>query len=86
MADVEVAATYVLYNINRSKLENIIHKFFETARLDIQINDRFGHPIVPREWFLVPRFVIDNVVEKIKDGTIGEYIYDTKSVSLMWLN
>lgn len=82
MADVEVIATYKLYNINRSKLENILHRFFEEARLDIQINDRFGHPVVPREWFFVPLFIIDEVVEKIKDGTISQYMYDTKSVSL----
>ncbi len=83
MADVEVVATYTLYNINRSKLENLIHRFFDSARLDIEINDRFGHPVVPREWFLVPRFVIDYVVEKIKDGTIGEYVYDMKSAALV---
>ena len=48
MADVELVATYELYNINRTKLENIIHKFFEPVKLDIQINDRFGQPVVPR--------------------------------------
>jgi len=83
MADVEIAATYVLYNINRSKLESLIHKFFEVVRLDIQINDRFGHPVVPREWFLVPLFVIDDMVERVKDGTIGDYYYDTESASLV---
>lgn len=83
MADVEVVATYELFNINRSRLENLIHKFFEAARLDIEIMDRFGNPVVPREWFLVPVFVIDEVVEKIKDGTISQYEYDTKSVSLV---
>jgi len=83
MADVEVVATYELFNINRSKLENLIHRFFEAARLDIQIKDRFGNPVVPREWFLVPLFVIDEVVEKIKDGTIQNYTYDTESASLI---
>lgn len=83
MAGVEVVATYELYNINRSKLENIIHKFFDPARLDIEIKDRFGNPVVPREWFLVPLFVIDEVVEKIKDKTISDYIYDTETVSLV---
>jgi len=39
------------------------------ARLDIQINDHFAHPVVPREWFLLPLFVIDAVVAKIKDGS-----------------
>jgi len=83
MADVEVVTTYELFNINRSKLENLIHKFFDAARLDIEIMDRFGNPVVPREWFLVPLFVIDEVVEKIKDGTIAQYYYDTESASLM---
>jgi len=83
MADVEIVATYELFNINRSKLENLIHKFFSAARLDIEIMDRFGNPVVPREWFLVPLFVINEVVEKIKDGTISKYRYDTKSATLV---
>lgn len=82
MADVEIVASYDLFNINRSRLENIIHRVFAPARLDITINDRFGNPIVPREWFLVPLFVIDDVVQKIKDGTITGYVYDPASASL----
>tara|TARA_R110001592_G_scaffold356543_2_gene658679 strand:+ start:50302 stop:51492 length:1191 start_codon:yes stop_codon:yes gene_type:complete len=83
MAGVDVVATYELFNINRKKLEALIHRFFDNAKMEIQIKDRFGNPVVPREWFLVPLFVIDEVVEKIKDGTIGEYRYDTKSASLV---
>ncbi|HEY4158094.1 MAG TPA: GIY-YIG nuclease family protein, partial [Polyangiaceae bacterium] len=69
LADVVVVATYDLYNINRVKLENLIHRVFEPARLDIEIKDRFGKPVVPREWFLVPAFVVNEAVERIKDGT-----------------
>jgi hypothetical protein len=82
-ADVEVVATFELYNIKRTKLENLIHRFFEPARLDIEIKDRFGNPVVPREWFLVPRFVIDEAVEKIRDGTISCFRYDPKSAALV---
>lgn len=82
MADVEIVATYRLFNISRSRLENLIHRVFEPARLDIQIPDRFGRLVVPREWFLVPLFVVDEAVEKIKDGTITEYVYDPGSASL----
>ncbi|MGO9547278.1 MAG: GIY-YIG nuclease family protein [Rhodomicrobium sp.] len=82
MADVEIVATYELFNINRTKLENLIHRIFGPARLDIEIKDRFGQPIVPREWFLVPLFVIDEVVQKIKDGTITGYVYDPKNAKL----
>ena len=82
LADVEIVATYELFNINRTRLENLIHKFFEPARLDVQIKDRFGQPVMPREWFLVPRFAIDDAVGKIKDGTIGDYFYDPKKAAL----
>ena len=82
MADVEVVATYELYNINRTKLENMIHRVFDHARLDIEIKDRFGNPVIPREWFLVPVFVVDDAVKRIKDGTITGYTYDPKTASL----
>ena len=54
MADVEVVATDELYNINRTKLESLIHHFFASVRLDMQVRDRVGNPVVPREWFLSP--------------------------------
>ena len=83
MANVEVVATYELYNINRTKLENLIHRIFEPARLEIEIMDRFGRPIVPREWFLVPLFGIKEAVERIKDGTISNYTYDPQKAKLI---
>lgn len=82
MAEVEVIASYELYNINRSKLENLIHRIFAPARLDIQIDDRFGNPVNPREWFLVPLSVIDDAVRKIQDGTITKFHYDPATASL----
>jgi hypothetical protein len=83
MADVEIVATYELFNINRSKLENLVHRVFAPARLDIEIKDRFGNPVIPREWFLVPLFVIDEAVEKIRDGTITGHVYDPKAAALV---
>ena len=83
LADVEVVATYDLYNINRVKLENLIHRVFDPARLDIEIKDRFGKPVVPREWFLVPLFIVDEAVKRIMDGSITKYVYDPHSVRLV---
>ena len=82
MADVEVVSAYKLYNINRSKLENLIHRIFAPVRLEIEIKDRFGNPVVPHEWFLVPLGAIDEAVEKIREGTITQYYYDAKTASL----
>ena len=83
MADVEIVTTYKLLNINRIKLENLLHRVFEPVRLDISIIDRFGKPVTPREWFLVPLFVIDDVVEKIKDGTLTKFAYDPLQAKLV---
>lgn len=83
MANVDVVATYELYNINRTKLENLIHRIFAAARLEIEIKDRFGNPVVPREWFLVPLHVIDDAVEKIREGTIASYVYKPDEARLV---
>jgi hypothetical protein len=83
MANVEVIATYQLYNVSRVKLENIIHRVFDPVQLDVEIKDRFGNPVKPREWFLVPLFVIDEVVERIKDRTIPQFVYDPTTARLV---
>jgi hypothetical protein len=83
LADVEVVATYRVYNINRTRLENLIHRVLGPARLDISIADRFGSPVMPREWFLVPLFVIEEIVERIADGTITEWKYDPSQATLV---
>jgi hypothetical protein len=54
LADVEIIATYKLFNVNRVRLENIIHRVLAPAQFDLTIPDRFGNPVRPREWFLVP--------------------------------
>lgn len=66
--------------MNAVEIEEAI---FEPARLDIAIKGRFGNPAIPREWFLVPVFVVDETVERIKDGTITQYLYDPKSARLV---
>jgi hypothetical protein len=83
LADVEVVTTYVLYHVNRTKLENLLHQFFAPGRLDITITDRFGRPVSPREWFQVPLFIIDEAIERIRDGSITEYRYDPKAVAIV---
>ena len=82
LADVEVVKTYKLYNLNANKLENLFHKLFAPAKLDIEMKDRFGKPYKPREWFLVPLAAIDEAVERLKDGSLGECEYDPKKAKL----
>ncbi|MDQ2841911.1 MAG: GIY-YIG nuclease family protein [Acidobacteriota bacterium] len=83
LADVEVVASYKLAEINRTKLEDLFHRIFMAAQLDLTIHDRFGHPVRPREWFLIPLHVIDEAVQRIRDGSITDVVYDPKSARLV---
>lgn len=76
LAGVEVVATYKLKNVNRVRMENLFHRIFSNAQIDISIDDRFGNPVKPREWFLVPLQVIDEAVQRILDGSITGVYYD----------
>lgn len=83
LAEVEVVATYKLSGINRTKLENLLHRIFAPAQLDLTIQDRFGNPVRPREWFLVPLSAIDEAVKRVRDGSITGVTYDPKTARLV---
>lgn len=83
LAPVEIVAEYKLHNLNRTKMENIFHRLFGAVQLDLTIEDRFGKPVKPREWFVVPLHVVDEAVERIRDGTITDLVYDPQSARLV---
>lgn len=83
LAGVEVVATYKLHNVNRVKLEGLFHRVFGAAQLDLTIEDRFGKPVKPREWFFVPLHVIDEVVQRLVDGTLTGVVYDPQLARLV---
>ncbi|MCT7991855.1 GIY-YIG nuclease family protein [Laspinema olomoucense] len=83
LADVEIVATFKLANINRKKLEGILQKFFSSARLNLELRDRFDMPVKPREWFLVPLVAIEEAIAKIQDGTIEQFQYEPETASLI---
>lgn len=83
LADVEIVATYKLANVNRKALEALLQKFFAKARLDLELKDRFGSQVEPREWFLLPLTVIDEAIQKLKEGSIGDYAYEPESAMII---
>lgn len=85
LADVEIVAEYKLANVNRKRLEAMLHKFFAGARLDVELKDRFGFQVEPREWFLVPLAAIAEAIEKIKDGTLHSFRYDPETARIVHL-
>lgn len=83
LADVDVVATYKLYNVDRPRLERLIHRVLDSVRFDAEIPDRFGKPFRPREWFLVPLPVIDEIVDRIGDGSLAGMTYDRDQARLV---
>ena len=80
--DVDVVATYTLHDVQPRRLEGLIHRVLGDVRFDIEIADRFGKLVRPREWFLVPLSIIDELVQRITDGSIVGSSYDPARASL----
>lgn len=77
LAPVEIVATYELQNLSRSKVENLLHRFFDAARPgELFIVDRFGKKIRPREWFYVLPEHVGQAARLIKEGQLHLYRYD----------
>jgi len=77
-ADVKKIATYKVYNRNADKLENLLHRFFASACLDIDLFNEKGQRLNPREWFVVPFDVIEETIQLILNESIVNYEYDTE--------
>ncbi len=83
LADVDVVATYRLANVNRKGLEALLHRVFAAARLDLTLKDRFGAAVEPREWFLVPLPAINESIDRLRAGTLGDFRYDPEQARLV---
>lgn len=78
-ADVEIIDSRACFNVNIQKLEGLIHRFFAEACLDIDLYDKSGNRYIPREWFVVPLHVIDEVIQLLLNGNIVNFKYDYNS-------
>jgi len=76
LAQAHLVRTYTAVNLDPNKTENLLHRFFAEACLNIELVDRFGKPFRPREWFLVQLPVIEQVIPMLLDGTLLKYRYD----------
>lgn len=78
-SDIKNLKAWKVYNRNADKLENLLHRFFAKACLDVEFENEKGQRINPREWFVVPFDVIEEAVQLILNETIVNYYYDHKS-------
>jgi len=85
MAPVKIVSVYETYNMNTQKFEQLIHKFFGKVCLNVDIFGNDGKRYTPREWFILPLEVIEQVIELIITGEIVNYRYDEKNEELVLL-
>ena len=79
MAPVALVSTFQCYNVNLSKLENLLHRFFDHATAKVQVTDAQGNYHTPKEWFSVPIETIETAVRLLISGEIVNYRYDSNS-------
>ena len=82
-ADVHLLDRYACYNMDAQKFEHLIHRFFADVCLNIDVFDDKGRRITPREWFVVPRPIIDKVVALILSGDIVKFKFDSVNMVLI---
>lgn len=80
--DVDVVASYKCYNLNTQNFESLLHRFFGKCCLNVDVYDAKKQRITPREWFVVPLEIIDQVISLIISGGIVNYKYDIESKQL----
>ena len=84
MADVEVVAEYLTYDLNPQKLELLLHTLFAEACLNLDIFDGEGQRHSPREWFVVPLNIIDQAIQLLLSEQIIHYQYDIAHQQLVF--
>ncbi len=82
-AEVQIVLTIDLFNIEPTGMERLLHRIFHRARCNLEIFDRFGKPVSPREWFMVPLQAIEEAVNRIKDESITDYTFDRNTMNFV---
>lgn len=84
MADVKTIAIYETYNMNTQKFENLIHRFFNQVRLNLELFDGKGNSYTPKEWFVVPLTQIDRAIDLLTSGEIINYTYNVDKEEIIY--
>jgi len=83
MADVRIIMTYKCFNMNTHKLELLLHNFFGSSCLNVDVFDALGNRHTPREWFIAPLDIIEQAVQLIISGEIVKYRYDGEKEEIL---
>lgn len=83
MAPVSIQGAWKCYNMNPQKLEQLLHNFFGSSCLEIDVFDLKGKRHTPREWFIAPLNVIEQAIELIISGRIVDYRFDAEQLVIL---
>lgn len=83
MAPVKIQGAWKCYNMNPQKLEQLLHNFFGSSCLEIDVFDEKGKRHTPREWFIAPIEVIEQAIELIINGKVVNYKYDHENFTII---
>lgn len=77
-ADVEVVASWRVFNVKAVAFENLIHKLFSNVQLKLSAGDSN-----PKEWFIVPLPIIEQAVNYIINGQPMKYDAELRQIILL---
>jgi len=83
MAPVKIITSFECYNFDPQKLEQLLHNFFGSACLNIDLYDQKNKRYIPREWFVAPLEVIENTVRLIINGGIVNFKYNPEKQEII---
>jgi hypothetical protein len=83
MAPVSIVSVFKCYNMKPRKLEQLLHNFFGSSCLNVDVFDSSGKRYTPREWFIAPLEVIEQAIQLMLSGDVVSYCYDADSESIV---
>ncbi|MCK5268003.1 MAG: GIY-YIG nuclease family protein, partial [Spirochaetes bacterium] len=83
MAPVKIEIAWKCFNMNPQKLEQLLHNFFGNSCLELDVFDEKGKRHTPREWFIAPIEIIEQVIKLIIDGGIVNYKFDAENLTIV---
>ena len=76
MAPVKIISAYKTFNLDPQKFEKIVHNFFSERCLDVKIADKKGNYKKPKEWYIVPISVIEEIIQLIINNQHLKFRFD----------
>jgi hypothetical protein len=84
MAPVKIVASFKCFNMNPQKFEQLLHQFFGSACLNMDVFDNEGRRHSPREWFIAPLRIIEQAIDLIINGKIVNFRYNQEKEEIIF--